>query len=207
MTAVRVAAILAVLITLASPGAWADHRDRAGPYGRMVVDGVVVSVRPEASTFVLHAAHPADVWWRDPPSLIVWVQRGTKVAGWDRPAGLLDTLQIGDRVRVDGFRLDDGRVLALEVEVRARAVRAPAPAVVVVRGVVVARGQALIVIVDSRGATRVILVVATTRLVGPRPALHLVQPHDQVVVLGLPSADGTIAAQQIQVVGTSPPGP
>jgi hypothetical protein len=206
MTVYRTAAILAALVLVPLGGAWADHRG-VGPYGRMVVEGVVVSTRSEASTFVLRLVHPPQSWWREMPYLTVWVQRGTKVAGHPWPGGGGEGVQAGDRVRVDGFRLDDGRLLALEVDVRERPLRGISPGVVVVRGVVVARGPALIVIVDSQGTTRVILVVATTRLVGPRPAVDLLRPHDQVVVLGLPNADGTLVAREVQVVGLSLQGP
>ncbi|MDQ7819861.1 MAG: DUF5666 domain-containing protein [Armatimonadota bacterium] len=200
----RVAAVLAAVVLVPLTGAWADHRDGVGLYGRMAVDGVVVSVRPLTSTFALRVVRPSHIRERGDPILTVWVQRGTRVDEGGHPLAVLDALRPGDRVRVDGFRLDDGRLLALEMEVRERAGVTPGSGVVVVRGVVVARGPALIVIVDSQGTTRVILVVATTRLVGPRQAFHLLQPRDEVVVLGLANADGTIAARQIQVVAVSP---
>ena len=207
MTRLQLAAMVTALVATPLTGAWADHRDGAGPYGKMRAEGVVVSVHPHASSFVLRVARPAEPWWTEASYLTVWVQRGTQVDGWEGPAGLLAWLRPGDRVRLDGFRLDDGRVLALEVEVQERALRPPGPGLVVVRGVVVARGPALIVIIDSQGSARIILVVATTQLAGLRTAVDLVQPRDQVVVLGLPNADGTIAARQIQVVGISPRGP
>ena len=194
--------LLAVALLPVSP-AQADDRERAA-FGRITVEGVVTSFNPSASTLLLRVTRPE--WAVRLGHVVVWVQRGTRVDGdgdnWSgRPA---QDFERGDRIKVDGFRLDDGRLLALDIDVKERAF-APRPAVgeVVFRGVLVARGSALIVILDSSGRTRIILIATTTRIRGLRASTGALQANDTVVVLGEANPDGTVVAREVQVTETS----
>lgn len=200
--------ILVVLLTLAilpvSP-AQADEWGRA-LLGRMAVEGLVLAVNPLASTLVLRVERPERALHLG--HLVVWVQQGTRVNGDDdrwsahRPAR---DFRRGDRMKVDGFRLDDGRLLALVIDVKERAVASPPVVIgdVILRGVLVARGPNLIVIVDSDGESRIVLIVTTTRIRGLRTSLTTLQTHDAVLVLGRPNDAGALVAREVQVTGTS----
>lgn len=194
--------LLAVALLPTSP-AQADDREWAA-FGRLTVEGVVTSFNPSASTLVLRVMRPERALRLG--HVIVWVQRGTRIDGdgdawFGRPA---QDFGRGDRIKVDGFRLDDGRLLALDIDVKERAFALrPTVGEVVFRGVLVARGSALIVILDSSGRTRIILIATTTRIRGRRASMGALQANDTVVVLGEANPDGTVVAREVQVTETS----
>jgi len=70
------------------------------------------------------------------------------------------------------------------------------------RGVVVARGPNLIVVLDT-GETRIIIISATTRFHGFRASWAALQANDRVVIVGQANGDGTVAAREVQVIGVS----
>jgi len=194
--------LLAVALLPTSP-AQADDREWAA-FGRLTVEGVVTSFNPSASTLVVRVMRPERAVRLG--HVIIWVQRGTRIDGdgdaWsERPA---QDFGRGDRIKVDGFRLDDGRLLALDIDVKERAFALrPTVGEVVFRGVLVARGSALIVILDSRGRTRIILIATTTRIRGLRASMGALQANDTVVVLGATNSDGTVVAREVQVTETA----
>lgn len=196
--------IVAVLLV---PPALADDRDQV-LWGRMTVEGVITSVNPGGSTFLLRVMRPERPRRLGLGYVSVWVQQGTRIEGNDDPRferPWFRTFRPGDRVQVDGFRLDDGRLLALQVEVRDRAF-ASAPVVVsgvTFRGVIIARGANLIVIVDVGGTTRIILISAGTRVRGLRASFGALQANDTVVIVGEANADGSVAAREVQVIQAS----
>lgn len=197
--------LLALAIVPVSP-AQADEWGRAR-LGRMAVEGMVLAVNPPASTLVLRVERPERALHLG--HLVVWVQEGTRVNGdddrWSAHRPPRD-FRRGDRMRVDGFRLDDGRLLALVIDVKERAFASP-PVVIgdaILRGVLVARGPNLLVILDSNGGTRIILIAATTLIRGLRTSLATLQTHDAVLVLGRPNDAGAVLAREVQVTGTSP---
>lgn len=194
------ASVVAVLLV---PPALADDRTQA-LWGRMTVEGVITSVNPGGSTFLLRVMRPEHSRRLGLGDVSVWVHQGTRIddrddSRFERP--WFRTFRPGDRVQVDGFRLDDGRLLALEVEIRERAFAStPVVSGVTMRGVIIARGANLIVIVDVGGATRIVLISATTRVRGLRASFGSLQTRDTVVIIGEPNADGSVAAREVQVV-------
>ena len=177
---VGITVLLVTAAALALP-ARADDREST-PLGRMTVDGVIASVDPGSLTFLLRVLRP----------------------DWARRSGLRG-IHRGDRVTVEGFRLDDGRLLALAIDVKDRAY-VPPPVVVneiIFRGIVVARRPNLVVILEAGGGTRIILISATTRFRGLRASWTALQANDTVIVVGEPNADGSVAASEIQVIQAS----
>ena len=73
---------------------------------------------------------------------------------------------------------------------------------IICRGVVVARGPNLIVVLDA-GETRIIISSATTRFHGLRVSWAALQANDRVVIVGQANGDGTVAAREVQVIGVS----
>lgn len=204
--------ILAICVVLFAAAvlplpAQAQDRDRA-PFGHMMVDGVIMSVEPGSSTFLLHVFRSDRTRRFEFDSLAVWVQRGTRINDEDDDGfrrSLIWGFHRGDRVTVDGFRLDDGRLLALAIDVRERAAIFP-PVYdndLVIRGVVVALAPNFVVILEAGGGTRIIIISATTRFRGPRASWSALQAHDQVVVVGQTNADGSVAAREVQVIAVS----
>lgn len=201
LVGVVAAFIVAVLLV---PPALADDRDQTF-WGRMTVEGVITSVNPGGSTFLLRVMRPERAWRLGLGYVSVWVQQGTRIdddgdSRFERP--WFRTFRPGDRVQVEGFRLDDGRLLALQVEVRDRAF-ASAPVVasgVTFRGLIIARGANLIVIVDVGGTTRIILISAATRIYGRRASFGSLQADDTVIIVGEPNADGSVAAREVEVI-------
>ncbi len=195
--------LLAVALLPTSP-AQADDREWAA-FGRLTVEGVVTSFNPSASTLVLRVMRPERALRLG--HVIVWVQRGTRIDGdgdawFGRPSG--QDFGRGDRIKVDGFRLDDGRLLALDIDVKERAFALRSTVgEVVFRGVLVARASTLIVILDSSGRTRIILIATTTRIRGLRASVRALQASDSVVVLGATNSDGTVVAREVQVTETA----
>ena len=202
-------AIPIVLVTAAClvPSAQASERD-AAPVGRMTVEGVIASVDPEASMFrlrVFRSDRARRFGLDDLRVWVVWVQRGTRVDGEDGDwfaRSAIWGIHRGDRVTVEGFRLDDGRLLALAIDVRERAASPVFSSDIICRGVVVARGPNLIVVLDT-GGTRIIIISATTRFHGLRVSWAALQANDRVVIVGQANGDGTVAAREVQVIGVS----
>ena len=199
-------AIPIVLVTAAClvPSAQASERD-AAPVGRMTVEGVIASVDPEASMFRLRVFRSDRARRFGLDDLPVWVQRGTRVDGEDGDwfaRSAIWGIHRGDRVTVEGFRLDDGRLLALAIDVRERAASPVFSSDIICRGVVVARGPNLIVVLDT-GGTRIIIISATTRFHGLRVSWAALQANDRVVIVGQANGDGTVAAREVQVIGVS----
>ena len=199
-------AIPIVLVTAAClvPSAQASERD-AAPVGRMTVEGVIASVDPEASMFRLRVFRSDRARRFGLDDLPVWVQRGTRVDGEDGDwfaRSAIWGIHRGDRVTVEGFRLDDGRLLALAIDVRERAASPVFSSDIICRGVVVARGPNLIVVLDT-GETRIIIISATTRFHGFRASWAALQANDRVVIVGQANGDGTVAAREVQVIGVS----
>ena len=199
-------AIPIVLVTAAClvPSAQASERD-AAPVGRMTVEGVIASVDPEASMFRLRVFRSDRARRFGLDDLPVWVQRGTRVDGEDGDwfaRSAIWGIHRGDRVTVKGFRLDDGRLLALAIDVRERAASPVFSSDIICRGVVVARGPNLIVVLDT-GGTRIIIISATTRFHGLRVSWAALQANDRVVIVGQANGDGTVAAREVQVIGVS----
>ncbi len=171
----------------------------------MTVKGVIASVDPEASMFRLRVFRSDRARRFGLDDLPVWVQRGTRVDGEDGDwfaRSAIWGIHRGDRVTVEGFRLDDGRLLALAIDVRERAASPVFSSDIICRGVVVARGPNLIVVLDT-GGTRIIISSATTRFHGLRASWAALQANDRVVIVGQANGDGTVAAREVQVIGVS----
>lgn len=199
----------AVLLGLAVPApAAADHRDRE-LFGAMAVEGVVQSVSGSSSAFLLRVARPERLRRAVSGHLVVWVQQGTDVRGDDDGFASWDdararTVRPGDGVKIDGFRLDDGRLLAMRVEVRHRdAFFRPSDRSgnIVVQGVLIAKGAGLIIVVDSSGVTRIVLVATATVVSGRRSTVAALQPNDALSIVGVMNPDGKFAAREIRVTG------
>jgi len=171
----------------------------------MTVEGVIASVDPEASMFRLRVFRSDRARRFGLDDLPVWVQRGTRVDGEDGEwfaRSAIWGIHRGDRVTVEGFRLDDGRLLALAIDVRERAASPVFSSDIICRGVVVARGPNLIVVLDT-GGTRIIIISPTTRFHGLRASWAALQANDRVVIVGQANGDGTVAAREVQVIGVS----
>lgn len=199
----------ALAITMASPVL-------AGPApkvkGKVEVEGTIVAVAPASSTFTVQTTKGQTA------TVVVLVQRATELkikrkGGEDEdeareerarvPASLAD-FRVGDRVKVEGFRLDDGRLLALKVEVKNRVVARtqpqPPPQDLVAQGVVVAKNSGTLTIVEPGGASRLVIVPATVVVTGQRTSFAAVLLDDTVRVEGTENADNSITARQIEVV-------
>jgi hypothetical protein len=204
---VSITVMLVTAAGLALP-ARADDREST-PLGRMTVEGVIASVDFDSSVFLLRVLGPERARRSGLDYLSVWVQRGTRIDNNDDDnwfaRSAIRGIHRGDRVTVEGFRLDDGRLVALAVDVRDRAFVSPPVIVtdVIFRGIVVTRRPNLIVILEAGGRTRIILISATTRVHGLRASWIALQANDSVLVVGQPNADGTVAAREVQVVGVS----
>jgi len=199
--------ITVLLVTAAALALPARAEDRESSLlGRMTVDGVIASVDSGSSTFLLRVLRPDRVRRSGLDYLPVWVQHGTRIDDDDDwfARSALRGIHRGDRVTVEGFRLDDGRLLALAIDVKDRAFFPPPVVVneIIFRGIVVARRPNLIVILEAGGGTRIILISATTRFRGLRASTAL-QANDSVVIVGQPNADGTVGAREVQVIGVS----
>jgi len=200
--------ITVLLVTAAALALPARAGDRESALlGRMTVDGVIASVDPGSLTFLLRVLRPDWARRSGLDYLPVWVQHGTRIDDDDNwfARSALRGIHRGDRVTVEGFRLDDGRLLALAIDVKDRAY-VPPPVVVneiIFRGIVVARRPNLVVILEAGGGTRIILISATTRFRGLRASWTALQANDTVIVVGEPNADGSVAAREIQVIQAS----
>ncbi|SRR5579884_17974 len=121
------------------------------------------------------------------------------------PATIAD-FRDGDRVAVEGFRLDASRVVALTVDVLSRTITVPQPWVpggLAVQGIVVGRSRASLTVADSSGSARVVRAAPATQVTGQRSSFGAIALGDVVQVQGVATADGTVAAQQIDVVSVN----
>ncbi len=205
---------LALALTLVLPmAAFADKgKGKSGMKvrGKVEVEGIVTSVNPGASMFSMTVTkHEKRV---GSSSLAVLIQSATELEvrrrdddddddEHARRIASINDIRVGDRVKLEGFRLDDGRVLALKLKIRNRRIAAPPePQGVVAQGVVTAKGGNTLTVVGGDGVTKVVLVTAATDVRGQRNSFAAIQPTDVVVVQGTMNADGTVSARQIEVV-------
>lgn len=212
---VAIALALALALTLVLPmAAFADKGKGKGKVsrirGKVEVEGIVTGVNPGASMFSMNVTkHEKRV---GSSSLAVLIQSATELEvrrrdddddddEHARRIASVNDIRVGDRVKLEGFRLDDGRVLALKLKIRNRRIAAPPePQGVVAQGVVTAKGGSTLTVVGADGVTRVVLVTAATDVRGQRNSFAAIQPTDVVVVQGTMNADGTVSARQIEVV-------
>lgn len=210
MRSLMPAVLVVVVLGLSFPApATADHRDRE-LFGTMTAEGVVQSVSQSSSAFLLRVARPERLRRAASGHLVVWLQQGTDVRGragdggdqrWDAAPR---AFRAGDVVKVDGFRLDDGRLLAMRIDVRHRDVFFRPPdhgGNIVIQGVLIAKGAGLIIVVDGSGAARIILVATATIVSGRRNSVAALQPNDAVTIVGVMNADGAFAASEVRVSG------
>jgi hypothetical protein len=202
----------ALAITMAAPVL-------AGPApkvkGKVEVEGTIVAVAPAPSTFTVQTTKGQT------GTVVVLVQRATELkikrkggenededeAREERarvPASLAD-FRVGDRVKVEGFRLDDGRLLALKVEVKNRVVARTQPHPpsegLVAQGVVIARSRDTLTILEPGGASRLVIVPATVVVTGQRNSFAAIVLNDTARVEGTVNSDNSsITARQIEVV-------
>lgn len=208
---------IALVLTLVLPmTAFADKgkgKDKGHSVrGKVQIEGIVTGLNLGASMFSMRVTKHANRVGSD-NNVLVLVQRATELKvkhrGDDdddddehaRRIASINDLQVGDRVKLDGFRLDDGRILALKLDIKNRRIFAPPePEGVVAQGVVSAKGANTLAVVGSDGVTRIVLVTAATNIRGRRNSFAEIQPTDVVVVQGTVNADGTVLARRIEVV-------
>jgi len=218
---------LALVMVLVVPmAALADNEGKRKDKGRGVsirgkiqVEGVVRSMDFGSSMFTMRVTKHANRVGND--NLIVLVQRGTalRTAGRGnddddddddddkeraRRIATISDIRVGDRVKLEGFRLDDGRILALKLQIRnRRIVGRPDFQGVEAQGVVTSKGFNTLTVVSGNGITRIVLVTVATEVRGQRNSFAAIQPNDVVVVQGNVNADGTVSASRIEVVFAS----
>jgi len=172
------------------------------------VEGIIASISVPAAA--LRIRTPAG---RD---MLVWLHAATKfeVTRTDVEAELrrssISDFRSGDHVRVTGFALDDSRLLALRVRVLNRslpdirtAIGVPAARQArqaVVRGVVVERDPATLVVVDTNGSLYRIVVTVATQAKGQKKSPAAIAPYDIVRVEGSRNPDGSISAENVEVI-------
>jgi hypothetical protein len=180
--------------------------------GKIQVEGVVTSMDFGSSMFTMRITRNANRVSND--SLVVLVQRGTELRASGRNddddderfrrIATINDIQVGDRVKLEGFRLDDGRILALKLQIRNRRIAGrPDFQGVEAQGVVTGKGFNTLTVVSGNGVTRTVLVTAATDVRGQRNSFAAIQPNDVVVVQGNVNADGTVSASRIEVVFAS----
>lgn len=180
--------------------------------GKIQVEGTVTSLDPGSSMFTMRVTKNANRVSNE--SLFVLVQRGTELraAGRDdndeeerfRRIATISDIRIGDRVKLEGFRLDDGRILALKLQIKNRRIEGrPDFQGVEAQGVVTAKGFSTLTVVSGNGVARTVLVTPATDVRGQRNSFAAIQPNDVVVVQGNVNADGTVSASRIEVVFAS----
>jgi len=209
------AAALAVTVAALPAGA-----DKPKVKDKVQVDGVVTAIDPIGSAFVLQTSGK-----QGSHSYVVLVQGATELRagragkgkegdqGEDeqgdegdnqavRRAAISD-FHVGDHVRLQAFRLDDGRLVALRAQVLNRAVAfqpQPIPQGLVAQGVVVGRSANTLTVLDRGGATRVVIVPGNAVITGQRSAFAQIIPNDVVRVEGTVNPDNTVTARQVEVL-------
>lgn len=217
---------LALVMVLVVPmAALADNEGKRKDKGRGVsirgkiqVEGIVTSMDFGSSMFTMRVTKHANRVGND--NLIVLVQRGTalRTAGRGndddddddddkeraRRIATISDIRVGDRVKLEGFRLDDGRILAVKLQIRnRRIVGRPDFQGVEAQGVVTSKGFNTLTVVSGNGITRTVLVTPATEVRGQRNSFPAIQTNDVVVVQGNVNADGTVSASRIEVVFAS----
>jgi hypothetical protein len=217
---------LALVMVLVVPmAALADNEGKRKDKGRGVsirgkiqVEGIVTSMDFGSSMFTMRVTKHANRVGND--NLIVLVQRGTalRTAGRGndddddddddkeraRRIATISDIRVGDRVKLEGFRLDDGRILAVKLQIRnRRIVGRPDFQGVEAQGVVTSKGFNTLTVVSGNGITRTVLVTPATDVRGQRNSFAAIQTNDVVVVQGNVNADGTVSASRIEVVFAS----
>jgi hypothetical protein len=217
-----VLAIMLVMVLVLPMAATADNKGKAknrglSVRGKVQTEGIVTSVDPGSSMFTMQLTRRDNRVGTD--TVVVLVQRATELQlagrGDDddreraRRFASINDIRIGDRVKLEGFRLDDGRILALKLEIRnrriadRRGIAARPSQGVVAQGVVSAKSFNHLTVVGSDGITRTVIATSATPVRGQRTSFNAIQPNDVVVVQGSVNADGTVSARQIEVVFAS----
>ena len=186
--------------------------------GKVNLEGVITAIDGLASAFLLRVTKHGS------GTTLILVQGATDLVGkrhkgHDEDRGenegnddqeeharqrvAITDFRVGDEVKVQGFRLDDGRVVALRVDVRNRAVPVHPPLAlpsVVAQGVVTSRSLSTLSVLGATGGARVVLVAPGTRVTGQRSSATAIIPDDVVRVDGVLNTDGSVTARQIDVV-------
>ncbi|MDR5683099.1 MAG: DUF5666 domain-containing protein [Armatimonadota bacterium] len=160
--------------------------------GRVKFEGTAVALAPWNSTFSVHVDRSGFAL------VTVWVQSFTRFEvdrRRDTRRGSLRDLRVGDRVEVEGLRLDDGRVLALKVEVEGRR---DATAGRIATGVIVLRGPNVLTVLQRDGSSLRVWLTDQTRVVGQRQSVASLS-HDDIVNVRGTVGDGALVARQIEV--------
>lgn len=216
-TAAPLLAALLVFMLSALPAAITGPKGNGKVTGKVEVEGVITAVNPAGSMFTMQATkHAAGTF-------VVLVQQATELkikhkegreADEDedrneavhRSASIAD-FRTGDRVKVEAFRLDDGRLLALKINVTNRVLPAPQPQPrpqgLIAQGVVTARNQNALAIIGADNVRRLVIVPSTTVVTGQRTSFAAIVPNDVVRVEGTVNADNSLTARQIEVVFAS----
>jgi hypothetical protein len=191
---VIVAVLVATSIVAAAVPAVADRYS-----GRVEIEGTVIGLAPWDNTFTVRVDR------RGFGVVAVWVQSFTRFEfdrrrGDDDRRGGVRNLRVGDSVEVEGLRLDDGRVLALNVEVKdwRREGRRDAPVGLITSGLVTMRGPSLITVLQRDGSSRQVILTSETRVSGQRDSIASLSTYDIVRVQGVPD-NGGLVARQIEV--------
>ncbi len=212
---------VALAVTVAALPAGAD---KPKVKDKVRVTGVITAIDPIGSAFVMQASGKGGSH-----TYVVLVQRATELRagravkgkeeddheGDDhqgnqdgdeddqvRSAAITD-FHVGDHVRLQAFRLDDGRLVALRAQVLNRAVAfqpQPIPQGLVAQGVVVGRSANTLTVLDRGGATHVVIVPANAVVTGQRSAFAQIIPNDVVRVEGTVNPDNTVTARQVEVL-------
>lgn len=209
-TAAILAAVLALALVfpaaaLADKGKSAKSR---GPQvqGKLTIEGIVTAVNNAGGAFTIQVTNPGHAQRAGSMTLLVLVQQATELqltgrddddnGGARRRASIAD-IRVGDRVKLEGFRLDDGRILALRLQIKNRTVAGPGRFEFVASGVVTTKGANSLMIL-ANGTPRAILITPSTEFRGQRNWFGAVQPGDFVMVQGTVNADGSIVARRVE---------
>ncbi len=206
-------AAFALAVTLAaSPAAYGGPKVK----GKVMIEGIVTAVNTFASTLTVQAQAKHNTVIETvlvQSATELRIKRGGKQdEDEDEDEGgrfvhraAVTDFHVGDRVRLEAFRLDDGRLLALRAQILNRAVAfqpqpQPVPQGLVAQGVVTGKSLNALTILDRGGATRFVVVPATAVVTGQRTSFAAIVPNDVVRVEGVANSDNSITARQVEVV-------
>jgi hypothetical protein len=216
VTAAILAAVLALALVFPA-AALADKGKSAkskGPQvqGKLTVEGIVTAINNGGGAFTIQVTNPGHTRRVGSQTLLVLVQLATELqlsgrrddddednddsSGARRRASIAD-IRVGDRVKLEGFRLADGRILALRLQIKNRTVAGPGQFEFAASGVVTTKGANSLVIL-ANGTPRAILITPSTEFRGHRNWFGAVQPGDFVMVGGTVNADGSIVARRVE---------
>jgi hypothetical protein len=216
VTAAILAAVLALALVFPA-AALADKGKSAkskGPQvqGKLTVEGIVTAINNGGGAFTIQVTNPGHTRRVGSQTFLVLVQLATELqlsgrrddddednddnSGARRRASIAD-IRVGDRVKLEGFRLDDGRILALRLQIKNRTVAGPGQFEFAASGVVTTKGANSLVIL-ANGTPRAILITPSTEFRGHRNWFGAVQPGDFVMVGGTVNADGSIVARRVE---------